>query len=276
MRDHNKAFCRLVAETFDCPAPIVEFGSYQVEGQEGYANLRGMFAGKPYLGCDMRAGPGVDRIEDVSNISLPDESVGTILCVETFEHVFEVRRAFDEVFRVLKPGGILLITSPLNFRIHGYPDDYWRMTPSCLKRMMRPYEGRIIGEQGSHSFPHSVMALGVKTPTPTDFDDRARQLIRRYGLELAETEARLPLRDKIRRRVGRLYRSKGERRLIADYYRSEFQVETGVESLAIEAHNATTREIRADLPAAGSAIPNLHDPKEVGKGSTWRHPSIAY
>jgi len=276
MRDHNKAFCRLVAETFDCPTPIVEFGSYQVEGQEGYANLRGVFAGKPYLGCDMRPGPGVDRIEDVSAISLPDESAGTILCIETFEHVFEVRRAFDEVFRVLKPGGILLITSPLNFRIHGYPDDYWRMTPGCLKRMMRPYEGRLIGEQGTHSFPHSVMALGVKTPAPVDFDLRAQELIRRYGATLAEFEASLPLRDKIRRRVGRLYRSKGERRLIADYYRSEFQVETGVETLAAEAPIMAGREIRADVPAAGSAIPNLHDPKEVGKGSTWRHPSIAY
>lgn len=275
MRDHNKAFCRLVAETFDCPTPIVEFGSYQVEGQEGYANLRGMFPGKPYLGCDMRAGPGVDRIEDVSDIGLADESAGTILCIETFEHVFEVRRAFDEVFRVLKPGGILLITSPLNFRIHGYPDDYWRMTPSCLKRMMRPYEGRVIGEQGAHSFPHSVMALGIKTPAPADFDLRARELIRRYGAELAACEASLPLREKVRRRVGRLYRSKGERRLIADYYRSAFQVETGVATLAAKVP-AAARDARADLPAVAPAIPNLFDSKEVGKGNTWRHPSIAY
>ena len=59
MRDHNKAFCKLAAESFDCPGPIVEFGSYQVEGQEGYANLRDFFPDKPYLGCDMRSGPGV-------------------------------------------------------------------------------------------------------------------------------------------------------------------------------------------------------------------------
>ena len=104
MRDHNKAFCRLVAETFDCPGPVFEFGSYQVEGQEGYANLRGLFPGKEYVGCDMRPGPGVDRVEDVTAISLPDGSAGTVLCIETFEHVFEVRRAFDEVFRILKPG----------------------------------------------------------------------------------------------------------------------------------------------------------------------------
>ncbi len=46
MRDHNKAFCSLVAETFDCPGPVFEFGSYQVEGQEGYANLRRAFPDK--------------------------------------------------------------------------------------------------------------------------------------------------------------------------------------------------------------------------------------
>ena len=133
MRDHNKAFCSLVAETFDCPGPVFEFGSYQVDGQEGYANLRELFATKSYVGCDMRPGPGVDRVEDVTAISLPDESAGTVLCIETFEHVFEVSKAFDEVFRLLKPGGIFVITSPLNFRIHGYPDDYWRMTPNCLQ-----------------------------------------------------------------------------------------------------------------------------------------------
>ncbi len=139
MRDHNKAFCRLVAETFDCPGPVFEFGAYQVEGQEGYANLRSLFSGRDYVGCDMRPGPGVDRVEDVTAIRLPDQSAGTVLCIETFEHVFEVRRAFDEVFRILKPGGIFVITSPLNFRIHGYPDDYWRITPSCLRRMLEPY-----------------------------------------------------------------------------------------------------------------------------------------
>ena len=122
MRDHNKAFCRLVAENVRLSRPrSIEFGSFQVEGQEGYANLRGLFPGKDYVGCDMRPGPGVDRVEDVTAISLPDGSAGTVLCIETFEHVFEVRRAFDEVFRILKPGGMFVITSPLNFRIHGYP-----------------------------------------------------------------------------------------------------------------------------------------------------------
>jgi SAM-dependent methyltransferase len=226
MRDHNKAFCRLVAETLDCPGPVFEFGSYQVEGQEGYANLRSLFPGRDYVGCDMRPGPGVDRVEDVTAIRLPDQSVGTVLCIETFEHVFEVRRAFDEVFRILQPGGVFVITSPLNFRIHGYPDDYWRMTPNCLRRMLEPYGGRLTGYQGYHAFPHTVMGLGIKAPVGVNDSTRLEGLVAAYAHWCREAESRLPLGVRLRRRVAQLYRSKGERRQVADYYAAEFQIDT--------------------------------------------------
>lgn len=228
MRDHNKAFCQLIAETFDCPGPVIEFGSYQVEGQLDYADLRTVFAGKPYVGCDMRPGPGVDRVEDVSAISLEDGSAGTVLCIETFEHVFEVRRAFDEVYRILKPGGLFIITSPLNFRIHGYPDDYWRMTPSCLRRMMAPYAGRVTGYQGYHKFPHSVMGLGFKGHAPSDFAGLASTLIGKYNAWLGREVKELPASQKLRRGFAQLYRSKGERYQVADYYKAGFEIDVDV------------------------------------------------
>lgn len=226
MRDHTKAFCRFVAEGFDCPGPIVEFGSFQVEGQVDYADLRDYFPGRDYLGCDMRPGPGVDRVEDVSAIGMESNSVGTVLCIETFEHVFEVRRAFDEVHRILRPGGIFVITSPLNFRIHAYPDDYWRMTPSCLARMMKPYAARVVGSQGHHKFPHTVMAIGVKGQAPADFADRADSFVKRYQAWLKTAENEIPWMSRLRREVSKVYRSKGERRQISAYYRADFAVET--------------------------------------------------
>ena len=225
MRDHNKAFCSLVAERFDCPGPVFEFGSYQVDGQEGYANLRELFATKSYVGCDMRPGPGVDRVEDVTAISLPDESAGTVLCIETFEHVFEVSKAFDEIFRLLKPGGIFVITSPLNFRIHGYPDDYWRMTPNCLRRHLSPYAARVSGYQGYHAFPHTVMGVGLKAPATLDCVTRLEKLVEAYQSWLARTEASLPLSEKLRRRTSMIYRSKGERRQIAGYYEADLTID---------------------------------------------------
>jgi SAM-dependent methyltransferase len=225
MRDHNKAFCRLVAETFDCPAPVYEFGSFQVAGQEGYANLRELFPGKTYVGCDMRSGPGVDQVEDVSAISLADASAGTVLCIETFEHVFEVRRAFDEVYRILRPGGVFVITAPLNFRIHGYPDDYWRLTPNCLRRLMEPYALRVAGAQGHQSFPHSVMAVGIKSPAPGNAALRADRLIASFDQWLRNAKASLPVGIKLRRALSQLYRSKGERYQVADYYSASFTVD---------------------------------------------------
>ena len=225
MRDHNKAFVQLIAETFDCHGPVYEFGSYQVEGQVEYADLRSMFKNQGYVGCDMRSGPGVDRVEDVSAISLPNGSAGTVLCIETFEHVFEVRRAFDEVFRILKPGGLFVITSPLNFRIHGYPDDYWRMTPSCLRRMLAGYPSRLTGFQGYHKFPHSVMGMGFKSPAPIDFAARATKLVGRYQDWLRGEEASLPVSQRLRRGFAKIYRSKGERYQVSDYYKAEFNID---------------------------------------------------
>jgi SAM-dependent methyltransferase len=231
MRDHNKAFCRLVAETLDCPGPVFEFGSYQVEGQEGYANLREVFPGKSYVGCDMRPGPGVDRVEDVTEINLKDGAAGTVLCIETFEHVFEVRRAFDEVFRVLRPGGVFVITTPLNFRIHGYPDDYWRLTPNCLRRLISSYAARMSGYQGHFAFPHTVMGVGIKEPAPASSRVRLEKLVSGYHEWLRQTESSLPRGEKLRRRFAQLYRSKGERRQIADYYVADFIVDADVAGL---------------------------------------------
>jgi SAM-dependent methyltransferase len=246
MRDHNKAFCRLVAETLDCPGPVFEFGSYQVDGQEGYANLRGLFASQSYVGCDMRPGPGVDRVEDVTAISLPDGSAGTVLCIETFEHVFAVSKAFDEVYRLLKPGGVFVITSPLNFRIHGYPDDYWRMTPNCLRRHLAPYAARVSGYQGYHAFPHTVMGVGLKGPVAADGAARLESLVKAYQTWLERARASLPLGEKFRRRASMIYRSKGERHQLAGYYDASLTID-------LEAGAAPSRREREAAPHTRAA-----------------------
>lgn len=233
MRDHNKLFCRLAAETFNGPGPVYEFGSYQVEGQEDYADLRSLFPGKPYVGCDFRPGPGVDRVEDVTAINLPDGAAGTVLCIETFEHVFHVARAFDEVFRILRPGGLFVITSPFHFKIHGYPDDYWRMTPSCLRRSLQPYAGRLVGAQGAAAVPHTVMAVAAKGPAPLDFAERAERLARAYAEGLRAIERAVPLGQRLRRAAGQVYRSRGERRQVADYHKAAFTIDVAATALAV-------------------------------------------
>ncbi|MCX7846918.1 MAG: methyltransferase type 11, partial [bacterium] len=87
MRKETRAFVETVSQELRLPEPIVEFGALQVEGQEKYADLRPLFAGKRFIGCDMRAGRGVDRIENVHGLTFRDEEVGSVLMLDTLEHV---------------------------------------------------------------------------------------------------------------------------------------------------------------------------------------------
>ena len=57
MRESIKEFVKIVSETLPIPEPIFEFGSLQVPGQEGFADLRPIFPNKKYIGCDIREGP---------------------------------------------------------------------------------------------------------------------------------------------------------------------------------------------------------------------------
>jgi len=224
MRPHNRAFVRATARHLECPGPIFEFGALQVEDRPEIADLRDLFPGRRYVGCDVRPGRGVDRVDDVTAPNLPDNAAGTVLCIETFEHVFEIHRAFAEVFRILSPGGIFILTCPFYFHLHGYPDDYWRLTPSCLRRHLAPYAGRIVGWQGRAGRPHTVMASAVKAPAPRDGLVRAERLIAEYQAWLRE-RARTGLAAGVCRSVRGLFQSRAERQQIRGHYRAEFWID---------------------------------------------------
>jgi len=222
MRDNIHAFVAAAAESFPLAGPVFEFGSYIVGGQERIGNLRPLFPGRRYVGCDMREGPGVDRIEDLGKLTIASDSVPTVICVETLEHVFEVRKAADELMRVLKPGGIVLISTPFNFYLHGYPDDYWRLTPSCLQGLLAPLGATAVGWQGVDSFPHTVFAIGCKAPVPTWFGERFGKFTAAFKSRLKALEAAEPWQKKLKRKLLSPLRSKGERRKDREYYRAQW------------------------------------------------------
>lgn len=96
MRESIKQFIRVVSDTLPIKEPIFEFGSLQVSGQEGFADLRPIFPNREYVGCDMRDGPGVDRILDLHRIEISSESIGTVLILDTLGHVEYPRIALEE------------------------------------------------------------------------------------------------------------------------------------------------------------------------------------
>lgn len=154
--------------------PVYEFGAFRVTGQEELADLRPLFAGKEYVGADMREGLGVDKVLDLHQIDLPDESVGTVLCLETLEHVEYPHTAMREIHRILKPDGIAVISSAMFFRIHNYPYDYWRFTPEAFRSLLKPFTSAFVGYAGEESFPHTVVGIGFKgnPPALSEFEEK--------------------------------------------------------------------------------------------------------
>jgi SAM-dependent methyltransferase len=66
-----------------------------------------------YLGVDRYEGPGVDLVGDVaSGIDLPDSSVGVIRAADFLEHVVDKVALFNELYRLLAHGGLLLSLTP--------------------------------------------------------------------------------------------------------------------------------------------------------------------
>jgi hypothetical protein len=67
---------------------------------------------------------------DLCALPFPDASFDGVVLTEVLEHCKDPMTATREVLRVLKPGGLLLVTSPFFWPWHGTPDykDYWRFT----------------------------------------------------------------------------------------------------------------------------------------------------
>ncbi len=159
-------FARDVAESFALPEPLVELGARAAEGQEGIADMRAIFGAREHIGCDIQPGVGVDRIEDIHRLSFDDESVGTVICLETLEHVADPLRAVRELHRVLKPDGVLAISSLMFFPIHAHPWDFWRFTPEGFELLLEPFESSLVVAQGWDQMPEGVFGVGIKGPAP--------------------------------------------------------------------------------------------------------------
>src|SRR5579872_4723320 len=114
MRAVNTAV-RLMAEEFDPAGPIVEVGSYYLAGSEKLSDLRPYFPGREYIGCDVRPGLGVDRLENAESLSLVDGSAGAFISCDMLAHTPRPGHVLAEARRVLRDDGIAIITAPFNY-----------------------------------------------------------------------------------------------------------------------------------------------------------------
>ena len=72
--------------------------------------------------------------------SSPRKKYDIIFCLSVMEHVKKPWLACEQLEEALNPGGLLLWSTPWVHRIHGYPDDYWRFSPSAIESLFTKIE----------------------------------------------------------------------------------------------------------------------------------------
>jgi SAM-dependent methyltransferase len=84
---------------------ILEIGSLDING-----TVRGLFTSCDYAGLDVAAGAGVDVVCEGQNYDAPDSSFDVVLSCEVMEHNPYWVETLENMIRMLKPGGLMVMS----------------------------------------------------------------------------------------------------------------------------------------------------------------------
>jgi len=82
--------------------------------------------------------------------SIGDGTVDAIFCLEVLEHVASPEAAAASIRRVLRPGGLLIGSTPFLLGIHDQPHDYYRYTFHGLRHLFSAFEPLDLRERNGY------------------------------------------------------------------------------------------------------------------------------
>lgn len=115
---------------------VLDFGC----GSKPYENL--FVNAKTYVGCDVEvsghrhADSKVDRFYDGRTLPFVDARYDAVVSFETFEHIFNLPEILEEIRRVTKADGYLLVTVPFAWDEHEIPFDFARYTSFGITHLL--------------------------------------------------------------------------------------------------------------------------------------------
>lgn len=123
-----------------------------------------------YLGLDPYPGTKADIVRDAWDSGLPSNSLDAVILNQSLEHISDTHATIREIERILKPGGLVLVTVPHAMRNHGTPlpieqsplknlapnvmshwnVDYWRFTKFGLALLFKNFHIEKIQESNTY------------------------------------------------------------------------------------------------------------------------------
>ena len=110
-----------------------------------------------YTTFDMVAGEHIDIIGDVLKPPFADASFDTIISTQVLEHVERPWVMVAEMNRILRPGGVCIVTAPFMIPYHADPYDFFRYTTEGLKSLFKNENFEVI-ESGTYGKSFAVFS----------------------------------------------------------------------------------------------------------------------
>lgn len=151
---------------------VLSIGSHNDADGEGLHYRDYFTAASSYITSEVVDGFECDRTLDVrSMLELRDDSYDCVFCSGVLEHVDDHMAGLNEITRILKPGGILLLGLPFRQSIHMGVQDFWRFTEHGIRYLLRDSWEILdlisIGERKDMDFPFAYWVKAEKSAGKT-------------------------------------------------------------------------------------------------------------
>lgn len=110
------------------------------------------------LDIDAKRGP--DIVGDVADHDFGGRRFDAVVMCEVLEHVREPARAIANVHKFLRPGGVLILSTPFIFPLHDQPHDYYRFTRHGLEWLLKDFSEVAVAPR--NTWAEAVNVLGVR------------------------------------------------------------------------------------------------------------------
>jgi len=118
------------------PGIVLEAGS----GCSGRLPYKKYIPHTKYLTLDIDKKSKPDICCDLHDIKWESDYFDAVVAIEVLEHLYNPQKAIDEMRRILKPGGVCLLSTRFIHPYHPGPKDYYRFTWDSLNYLFRDFQ----------------------------------------------------------------------------------------------------------------------------------------
>jgi SAM-dependent methyltransferase len=128
------------------PLDVLDVGSRAIGTASASHRSTILANGWNYLGIDLEAGENVDLVvaDGYDWKEIVDDRYDVVLCSQVLEHARYPWRLMQEIARVLRPRGLVLMIAPSAGPVHRYPEDCFRYFPDGLPALASAAGLRIV------------------------------------------------------------------------------------------------------------------------------------